>query len=55
MTRIESGTFVVLIALVILWAVLGPGGWVSGVIGALVGLAVAGVLVFSRRRASSRR
>ncbi|MGI8722864.1 MAG: hypothetical protein ACR2JG_11620 [Geodermatophilaceae bacterium] len=55
MTRIESGTFVVLVALIILWATLGPGGWVSGVIGALVGLAVAAVLVLSRRRASSRR
>lgn len=54
MTRLESGTLVVLIAFIIIWATLGPGGWVSGVIGALVGLAVAGILVMSRRRASSR-
>lgn len=44
-----------LLFLMILWATLGPGGWVSGVIGALIGLAVAGGLLFSRRRASSRR
>lgn len=55
MTRIESGTLVVLVGLIVLWATLGPGGWVSGAIGALVGIAVAAVLVLSRRRASNRR
>ncbi len=52
MTRVETGTFGILIALVIIWAVVGPGGWVSGVVGALVGLGVAGVLVLRRRRDS---
>ncbi len=52
MTRVEIGTFVILVALVVIWAVLGPGGWVSGVVGALVGLGVAGVLVLRRRRDS---
>jgi len=47
-------TFVIWVALVVIWAVLGPGGWVSGVVGALVGLGVAGVLVLRRRRDSSR-
>ncbi len=55
MTRVESGIFTVLIALIVIWAVLGPGGWVSGMVGALVGLGVAAVLVLRRRRASSRR
>ncbi|XAS74906.1 hypothetical protein V3G39_09490 [Dermatophilaceae bacterium Sec6.4] len=53
MTRVETGTFVVLVAFIIIWAVLGPGGWVSGIIGALVGLAVAGALVSLRRRDST--
>lgn len=52
-TRVETGTFVVLVAFIIIWAVLGPGGWVSGIIGALVGLAVAGALVSLRRRDST--
>jgi hypothetical protein len=52
MTRVETGTFVILVALVVIWAVLGPGGWVSGVVGALVGLGVAAVLILRRRRAS---
>lgn len=54
MTRVETGTFAIWVALVVIWAVLGPGGWVSGVVGALVGLGVAGVLVLRRRRDSSR-
>lgn len=54
MTRAETGTFVILVALVIMWAVLGPGDWVSGFVGAVVGLGVAGVLVLRRRRDSSR-
>lgn len=54
MTRTETGTFVILVVFVVLWAVLGPGGWVSGVMGALVGLGVAGVLVFRRRRDAGR-
>lgn len=55
MTRVEIGTFTVLVPLVVLWAVLGPGGWVSGIVGALVGLGVAAVLVLRRRRAPRRR
>ena len=55
MTRAEIGTFTVLVILVVIWAVLGPGGWVSGIVGALVGLVAATVLVLRRRRALSRR
>jgi len=55
MDRVEIGTFTVLVALVIMWAALGPGGWVSGMVGAVVGLGVAAVLVLRRRRASNRR
>lgn len=54
MTRVETGTFVILAALVVIWAVLGPGGWLSGVVGALVGLGVAGFLVSRQRRDPSR-
>ncbi len=50
MDRVESGALTVLLALVVVWAVLGPGGWVSGTVGALVGLGVAAVLVLRRRR-----
>jgi hypothetical protein len=52
MTRVEIGAFTVLLALVVIWAVLGPGGWVSGMVGALVGLGFAAVLILRRRRAS---
>lgn len=36
MTKTESLIFMVLVVLIVAWAVLGPGGWLSGVIGALV-------------------
>lgn len=53
MTRMEIGTFTVWLGLVIIWAALGPGGWVSGLVGAVIGVGVAAVLVLRRRRASS--
>jgi len=42
----------VVLVLIVAWAVLGPGGWLSGVIGALVGIAAGAGSVFARRRRS---
>ncbi len=50
MTKTESLIFMVLLVLIMAWALLGPGGWPSGVIGALVGIAVGAGSILARRR-----
>lgn len=50
MTKTESLIFMVVLVLIVAWAQLGPGGWLSGVIGALVGIAVGAGSVLARRR-----
>ena len=50
MTRTELTVFLVLIVLIVAWALLGPGGWVSGLVGAAVGIAVGATMVLARRR-----
>ena len=52
MTKSESLIFMVVLVLIVAWALLGPGGWLSGVIGALVGIAVGTGSVLARRRRS---
>jgi len=49
-TKTESLIFMVVLVLIVAWAMLGPGGWLSGVIGALVGIAVGAGSVLARRR-----
>lgn len=52
MTRSETGILVVFVVLIVSWAALGPGGWVSGVVGAVVGIVLgAGLVLAGRRRA----
>jgi sorbitol-specific phosphotransferase system component IIBC len=51
MTRTEIGIFMVVVVLIVAWALLGPGGWVSGTIGAVIGIMVAAGLILNRRRA----
>jgi len=45
-------TFVLMgfVVLIVAWALLGPGGLVSGLIGAIVGIALGGGLIAARRR-----
>lgn len=50
MTKTESLIFMVVLVSIVAWAQLGPGGWLSGVIGALVGIAVGAGSVLARRR-----
>jgi Flp pilus assembly protein TadB len=50
MTRTEIGVLMVVVVLIIAWALLGPGGWVSGTIGAVIGVVVAAGLILNRRR-----
>ena len=52
MTKSESLIFMVVLVLIVAWALLGPGGWLSGVIGALVGITVGAGSVLARRRRS---
>jgi len=54
-TKTETLIFMVLLVLIVAWALLGPGGWLSGVIGALVGIAVGAGSVLARRRRNRRR
>jgi len=51
MTRTEIGVLMVVVVLIVAWALLGPGGWVSGTIGAVIGIMVAAGLILNRRRA----
>lgn len=50
MTKSETLILMVVLVLIVAWALLGSGGWLSGVIGALVGIAVGVGLVLARRR-----
>lgn len=50
MTKTESLILMVVLVLIVAWARLGPGGWLSGVIGALIGVAVGTASALSRRR-----
>lgn len=50
MTKSETLILMVVLVLIVAWALLGPGGWLSGVIGALVGIAVGVGSVLARRR-----
>lgn len=50
MTKTESLIFMIVLVLIVAWALLGPAGWLSGVIGALVGIAVGIGSVLARRR-----
>lgn len=54
MTRAETTIFVLLLVLIIGWALLGPGGWISGLIGAVVGAAVGIGMVLARRQRTPR-
>lgn len=54
MTKGETTIIVVLLVLIAAWALLGPGGWIPGIIGALVGIGVGAGLVLARRRRTTR-
>lgn len=54
MTNKEMTVYTFLVAAVVAWVLLGPGGWVAGIIGALIGLAVAAWMVTARRRRDGR-
>lgn len=54
MTRNEKAVYVMFVVLIVIWAVLGPGGWASGLVGAAVGVALAVAFVLAGRARARR-
>lgn len=52
MGRTDIAIFMAFLIVIVAWALLGPGGWVSGVVGALVGIVLGVGFVVARRRRS---
>lgn len=50
MSKNESGIFIVFVGVIIGWSLFGPGGWVVGLILAIIGVAVGAAMVLARQR-----
>ena len=50
MSRSEISVLIVFAMLIVVWAVVGSGGWVAGAVFAVAGIVIAATMVGRRRR-----